>query len=276
MPPRVQTELLGEDPPAVLVDGQGVRLSPRTRQRRHQQGPQAFPERMRGDERSEVGDHPGVSAEGQFRLGAFLCRGQSQVPVERLIGEDGAVQPVQHRTPPQSHRRAQQRHRLIRASLGGRLARAADVVFSHARVEPYGVRAHPVTASDGLDHVPRHTERPPQVRHADGDLRPHRGRRGALPDHLRQAVHRGHPAGVQEQRRQHQPGAPSSQRHRPALHDGLQRPQDPKLHLAHVVPRSSEVACVQGGRFAADYASHDAMSEPIDRYRQIPAIAPTC
>ena len=71
---RLEAELLDEQLPSLAVDLERLRLPAGAVEREHQLRPQPLAQRMRADERLELGDELGVRADRELRLGPLLER----------------------------------------------------------------------------------------------------------------------------------------------------------------------------------------------------------
>ena len=151
---RLEPELVRQLAPGHPVASQRLGLAAGAVEREHQLAAQALPQRMLGDERLELADELGVTAERQVGVDPLLERRQPQLLQprdlglgERLVGEVGERRPA-----PQRERLAQ----LRAAAVCGRARRAsADSRSKRAR-----------SSSDGVDaqHVAGRARRQPARR----------------------------------------------------------------------------------------------------------------
>ena len=93
---RLDTELVDERAPRVLVDVERLRLAPRPVERQHQLGAQSLAQRVLGDERLELAGEAAVTSERQVGLDPVLERREVQLLEshdgrlgERLVREVG-------------------------------------------------------------------------------------------------------------------------------------------------------------------------------------------
>ena len=79
LPAWLQSELLVERAPALLVGGERLRLAAGSVEALHQLGTQALAERILADEGLELGEKLRVAAEGQLGIGSLLERGLAKL-----------------------------------------------------------------------------------------------------------------------------------------------------------------------------------------------------
>ena len=119
------TEFRDQRATSVAVCGERVGLAPRAVQREHLLAAQPFAQRMRGDERIELGEHVDVPAAGKVGLDPVLQRRQPAfLEALHMLADGRLVRQIdQRRPPPQVQRLAQQGRGAIR--IPRREARAA-------------------------------------------------------------------------------------------------------------------------------------------------------
>ena len=103
---RFDPELVDECTARVLVGVQGLRLSPRPVQRRHQTSPQAFAERVLGDQCLELSDQLVVASEREVCVDPQLdCRQPDLLePGDGSLGEALVGEVRERGAPPQRQR----------------------------------------------------------------------------------------------------------------------------------------------------------------------------
>ena len=90
--PGHQPQLVGEQPPGVVVDPEGLGLPARAVQRHDLQRPQALTQRMVGDQHIEGADGGGVVARRQERVDAvFLSAHAALLEPGAIEGGEGLV-----------------------------------------------------------------------------------------------------------------------------------------------------------------------------------------
>jgi hypothetical protein len=75
----IHAQLAGNGPPGLLVNLKRLSVPPSTFERPHEQQPQAFAQRMVGDEPAEFGRGLGVPSAGDLRLGAELLSVEAEI-----------------------------------------------------------------------------------------------------------------------------------------------------------------------------------------------------
>ena len=103
---RIDPELVDEGPARILVGVQGLRLPTRPVQRRHQIPPQAFAERVLGDECLELPDQLVVAPEREVGVDPELdcCQPDLLEPGDRRLGEALVGEVRERRASPQRQR----------------------------------------------------------------------------------------------------------------------------------------------------------------------------
>ena len=209
-----------------------VGLAPGVVERRHLQPAQALVERMGADQRVELGRDGGMAAAGELRLEPVAETGQPELfepgdlglgeALARDVGEGGAA--------PQLQRVAKRRGGRGGVPAGELLAPARGALLEAVGVEPAGCEPQRVAAARALDDAV--AERRAQARGEDLD-RAARVLRAALGPELVDdpvVVHRG--TAVDQQQREERERAPARQRRPPAARRlGLDRAEDPDLHV---------------------------------------------
>ena len=105
---RLDPELVDEGPARIPVGVQGLRLPTRPVQRRHQIPPQAFAERVLGDQCLELSDQLVVAPECEVGVDPELdcCQPDLLEPGDRRLGEALVGEVRERRAPPQRQRLA--------------------------------------------------------------------------------------------------------------------------------------------------------------------------
>ncbi len=138
--PRIDAELLREQPAALTEDGQRVGLAAEPVEDGHVLAAQPLVGGMAADQRGQLRHQLGVASEGQVGVEPVGGRRQPQVlQPGRLPGQRRVAQPGQGGPPPQRQRRAEQL-----GGLRGRLALRASAsrpANRSASSEPGGIRA---------------------------------------------------------------------------------------------------------------------------------------
>jgi hypothetical protein len=103
---RHEPEPVDECPARILVGVQGLRLPTRPVERRHQMCPEAFAERVLGDQRLELRDQLVVAPEAEVRVDPELhcCQPDLLEPGDRRLGEALVREVGERRSPPQRQR----------------------------------------------------------------------------------------------------------------------------------------------------------------------------
>ena len=224
---RFDAELPDEQPAAVPVARERVRLPAAPVEREHQLPPQPLAEGLRLDEGLEIGDEPLVPAELEVGVGPLLERGEPELgqptrgrPRERLLPELD-----QRRPAPEAERPAEELRAASRiARFGGGLGQG----FEPREVELPRRRAKRVAGRPRLD--PLRPERLPQLGHVDLEHLERARRDGLGPDRLDERLDRDHPAGVEEQPREERARLPGRKRHVGArVVDDLERAEQAEL-----------------------------------------------
>ena len=205
----LEPELVREREPRGTVDLERLGLAPRAVEREHQLAAQPLPERVRGDERLELGHEVVVTAEAEL-AGKPLLLGVEPQPLEpgdlgAGKGLEGEV--VERRPAPECERVGEQR--AARAGRSG--ARLLEEPLEAQRVDSLGLEREPVPGRLGQEHV-----RPDDLaQRVDGVLQ--RAERGAgrvgAPEILDQAVGRDDLAGMKREHREKRALLTARQRH---------------------------------------------------------------
>ncbi len=235
---RVDAELLGEEAPPGSGDAERLGLPTGTVEGEHEQGANPLAQRVRLEQRLEVGNRGGVRAEGDLGVETVLERTQPELveAADLRLGELGVGHVKQRVAAPQAEGLGQL------GTGGGRIVHEPGVAFTRQALEPGGVdglRIHAQDVAARLRHEaacgragpPFGRQRIAQPRDVERErLRTARRQVGA-PDGLGDDVRRQHPVRVDDQ--QGQQGPLSARRHGqdPAVVDDLEWAQDPELHL---------------------------------------------
>ncbi|GAA3136233.1 hypothetical protein GCM10020001_068530 [Nonomuraea salmonea] len=159
----VDAQLLVEQFPGLLVDGQGLGLTAAAVQGAHELGAQPFAQRVGGGEAGQLGHQLPVPSEREVGLDAVLGGGQAQL-LQSGSGGLGVRGVGERRAVPQVEPGAQQRRGPLGVAAGQRLPPVADEQLEAAGVDVLGVGDQPVAGRVELDAVA--AQRPPQP----GDL----------------------------------------------------------------------------------------------------------
>ena len=187
--------------------------------------PQPFAVRMTGNERLELGDQLGVTAEGEVGGDPLLERRELELLEPRALGlRERRLAEIRERRPaPERERLAQ---RLGRG--GGCLAsRPFDELREALEVELAGLDAEEVARPAGDDSVGAEQLAERVHRHLEGVCG--RLRRILAPEGVDQALARNDRVGVEEQKREQRPLAPAADGEDAAVLLDLERAEQPEL-----------------------------------------------
>ena len=196
---RMETEAFGEERACAVVRRERLDLAPGVVEREHELAPQAFAERLLGDETLQLGDERSVTAEREIRIDSRLEGDEPKlVQPTSLLLDDATVANVRER------RAVPQRERGFQAIRREPGSAARQCVASFA-VEPFEPRPVDQLSLD-VEHVAGGPcderalpERRTQPRHVDPE-RAFRARRGpALPELVDQPVARDRPPWLDEE-----------------------------------------------------------------------------
>lgn len=226
---RIDAQFLGEQPADLTEALQGLALSAALVERQHPLGPEAFTQRVQGDQSAQLRERffvpsaPDQGVDPQLLCGKPLfTQGGDDVrePLRRQVG--------QGLTPPQPECIAEQRHRLIGPVLGER-----DPALPDERGEPTRVQAvlgprvqRIATALGPHDFRP---ESPAQPQDVVLHSVPRPARRMFSPQPAYQSVHRDDVTGVDEQCRQQRAQLSRANAHALAVAGDGKRTEDPEL-----------------------------------------------
>ena len=265
---RLDSKLVDEEAPRLLVHVECLRLPPRPVEGDHELAPQPFPERLCGGERLELTDELGVAPAGEIGLDASLHAREPELleTVGRALCERVVREVGQGWSAPE----------LERASAGhGRGRRVARVelalAFGEQRLEALQVQlgwpdAQEVSRRLGhkgperLVLCPVRLEQLAECRDIALDSRLRLARRLALPQLLDQDIGRHEPIGVQEQERQNGALLGASQCKRFPVAARAERTQDPELeraagaHLVAPDTNQEPSPCLAAGQRASSAA----------------------
>jgi hypothetical protein len=149
--PGLHAELLHEVPASRPVRREGVRLTSRAVQRKHELPPERLPERVLRDERLQLADEARVATKSEVSLDSKLQCGEPEV-VEargRDVRERFSLNACEHGAAPERERLAKEARSFLRSPRVQRLATEVDHALEHERVDPCAVDAEevPVLAS---------------------------------------------------------------------------------------------------------------------------------
>ena len=222
--PRLDAELVDEQPARPLDGGQRVGLPPGAVQGGDQGGPQALAQRVPAQQPFQLGDHLAAGAEVDLGGRPVLEQAEPDLVQARPVGmEPVAVAGVdQDLAPEQAERlagRLQRRGRVTGAPRrrGGR-GQAGDL----EGVDPAGVELQGVAPVPAADQA-RVVEGPAQLGHLRLQGVPGRAGGGLAPQVIDQPLGRDEPPGVQRQPDQQLGGLAGRHRERPAVALDLQR-----------------------------------------------------
>src|SRR5581483_6748133 len=228
---RLEPERVHERPAALPVDLERVRLPARAVEGEHQLASQPLAQRLRADERLELGNELGVAAERELRLGALLHERQPQLAQARdLRLRERLVRELRERLAAPDRERLAEEPRPARRIAGTGLV---DEPADEGEVELPGLEAEDVSRRPPLDRIG--AERLAELRDEVLQRRRRGRRRLARPERVDQPVGRDDPAGVEEEQSEQRPLLRSAERKRASPGDHLERAEDPELEHAQVV-----------------------------------------
>ena len=230
---RVDAELVGQDLPRALIGAQRLGLPSVAVEGRHQQSPEAFPERAVGEQRLELPDRPRLGSAGEESLDPVLLRLEPQFvearglghqrPLVREVGERG--------TAPQRQGILERRNRDGRGNGEGMLR------IPHQRVEASCVEVERVEDQDVTGGTPLQqvlAEGPTKVGDVGLQRVPGSLRRLLAPDLGDQRVRRHQLIGADHQVGEHGALLRPAEGDRAVPRVDLERSQDAELHSATV------------------------------------------
>lgn len=209
--------------------------------RRHQQPGQAFPQRVRRGELSQLSGDVGVPAQAQVTFDTPFQRLEALLgPACGGIGKQSGGPEFGHRLPaPQGQCGAE--HGGRHGPVLGPVSRppAVQQVLKYLRVDRTGCRVEEVTVRYGPQQAAGAvSEGAAEPEHLVTQRRSRGRRRAAVPQHADEPV-RGHrSSGFHQQRRQQQALLARARRDLRAFSDDLQRTQQPEPYRIAVLPRT--------------------------------------
>ena len=234
---RLDTELLDERPPGVLVGLERVRLPVAPVQRQHELRARALAVRMLGGEPLKGWHDLSVAAERKFGLDQLLEGAHPQLiqPANLELGELLIRKITERRAAPQRERRLERRGGMLRTARGELASALGEELLKPMRIEAVWVESQPVAVLAGLDQFASAArqvagERPPQPRDADLQRLHRAGLRALSPELVDQPVGRQRLVAMQEKQRQERPLLGARDRDHPALVEDLERSKDAEVH----------------------------------------------
>jgi hypothetical protein len=197
--PRIDPQLFGEQPPALLVSVEGIVLASGAIEGQHQLRAQPFAERVGGNEALELGDELRVTAEHQLHLEPLLRRRQTKLlEPEHVLGGERVVAEVRERvTTKQGESSTQQFGTACGVVLSVRLV---DERLEAADVDALAVEPEQVSRRSCLDRVG--SEQLAQSGDVTVQRRVRRLRRRLAPERSDELVARNHVVHVEQEKRQ--------------------------------------------------------------------------
>ena len=154
---QVDPELVDEGPARVLVGLQGLRLPARPVQRRHQIPPQAFAERVLGDECLELADQLIVAPEREVGVDPKLDRCQPDLvePGDGRLGEALVGEVSERPAPPERQRVAEPLRRVGCQAASEQAPSLVHQPLEAVEIERIGLDADDVAGRSRRQHVLR-------------------------------------------------------------------------------------------------------------------------
>ncbi len=230
---RLEAELLDEQLPALAIDLERLRLPTGAVEREHQLRPEPLPERMLANERLELRDEVGVSADRELRLGAFLeqCEVELLEARDLLLGERLVAELGERLAAPEGECLVEQ----LRPPRGLVRPGLVDEPPHPGYVQLLRLEAHEIARRPRLDHV--RPERLPQL--GDEVLQRRRGGRGRcpVPERIEEPVERDDAPGLEQERRQQRALLRAAESDRLAVCTSFERAEDGEVdQCRRVVP----------------------------------------
>lgn len=230
--PRLDTSVLDEPVPSLLVRLEGVGLPAGLVQRGHQLPPEALAGRVRPHEALQLTDEGCAVTERQPSVHASLDGGQTQLgEAHRLGGGDGkALELGQRLAAPPRQRVIERGARLPCVAGGERRTPSCDEDLEATSVKCVGLDLEPVPSADGPDRPAR--QGATKVRDVGLERLGRRAGWHVAPQVSDELACRDRLSGSQGQRREYRPLLGTADLDARAVHGHLERPEHPHLHAA--------------------------------------------